>query len=340
MTSRVEREKRKTRMLDYVIDLYIKTGRPVSSGKLKKAYGIENSPASIRMTLHELEEEGYLCKPHVSAGRVPTDRGYRLYVDSMEISDTVGRDIIERINNRIGKDISDLRDIMLSTSRLLGELTDYMGLMMGIFRSYGFVTGLEIIQKQGRKGLIVLRLSSGIEKTIYIEFPKRYRRHILERANLIINERIMECPLDEAVRRLEKFARQSCGIEREITDCLITKAANLFNWPFEMKYYISSDNIHQIVPEFNNPVILRKLISVMGQRELMLKLLRERVEKDLAVTIGNENEIAGLNDFSIITHRVGRDRCQGLLGVLGPKRMSYKLVLPLLHRMVQRLESC
>ncbi|MBD3423268.1 MAG: heat-inducible transcription repressor HrcA [Candidatus Latescibacteria bacterium] len=339
MSSRAEREKRKNRMLDHVIDLYIRTGRPVSSGSLKKIYHLESSTASIRMILHQLEEEGYLCKPHVSAGRVPTDSGYRLYVDKMEINDTLSRDIIEKINNRIGKDISDLRDIMLNTSRLLGELTDYMGLMMGIFRFYGFVTGLDIIQNQGKKGLIVLKLSSGLSKSIYIEFPKRYRRHILERANRIINDRIIECPLDEAVSRLENLARESTGIEREITGCLITRASNLFNYPFDMKYYISSDNIHQVIPEFNNPAILRKLLTVMGQREVMLKLLRERVDKELSVTIGDENDLAGLNEFSIVTHRVGRDQCQGLLGVLGPKRMSYKLVLPLLSRMVQELES-
>jgi transcriptional regulator of heat shock response len=72
----------------------------------------------------------------------------------------------------------------------------------------------------------------------------------------------------------------------------------------------------------------------------MLKLMRKRVEEELAVTIGNENELAGLNDFSIVTHRVDKDQCRGLLGVLGPKRMSYKLVLPLLSRMARELRNC
>jgi len=339
MSSKREREKRKKSILNYVIDLYITTGAPVSSGKLKQVCLLDSSTASIRMILHQLEEEGYLCKPHVSAGRVPTDRGYRLYVDSMEINDSVDREALSRINNRIGKDISDLRDIMLSTSRLLGELTDYMGLMMGIFRSYGFVTGLEIRQDQGKKGLVVLKLSSGISKSIYMKFPKKYRNHILERANRIINERIVECPLDEVVRRLENFVRESSGIEREITDCLIAGAVNLFNWPFEMKYYISSDTFDRSVPEFNDPAILRKLISVMGQRELMLELLRERIEKGLSVTIGKENRISDLSEFSIVTHPLGGNEYRGLLGVLGPKRMSYKVVLPLLNRMVQKLEN-
>jgi len=323
--------------LKRTVDLYIETGEPVSSKTLKRRYDLSQSTANIRMVMHALEDRGFLYKPHVSSGRVPTDAGYRYYVDNMMEFQKLSRSVLKKINDRIGSDLGDLRDIMLRTSRLLGEITSYMGLMMGVYRSYGLVTRLELSQDVGTRGLIVLRLSSGIDRSAHIDFGKRYREHILHRANLILNERICGCPLDEVSSRLSDLVKESAGIDREITSIIIDRAETLFDSPFEFKYYLKGIDVSNRTTEFRDPDFLARLVAIMGQRRLMLDMMKKRMEEGFVITIGGENSLAELKNFTVATRRFGEDDRRGLLGVLGPTRMSYKLVVPLLTHMADEL---
>jgi len=325
-------------MLKKVVDLYIQTGKPVSSKALKNRYKLSVSTSNIRIIFHSLEEKEYLFKPHISAGRVPTDSGYRFYVDSIREGNLLGNGVIGEIKNVIGRDFSDLRDIMLRTSRLLGELTNYMGLMMGFFHSYGYIIKLDIIQNEGNRGFVILKLSSGMKRSVCVEFPKRYPSYVLSEANRLINERVAECPLEEAVERLRDFIKESKGLEREITECVTTEADLLFDWPYDLKYYMGDMNLSWNTTEFKDPLVLRNLVTIMGQRGLMLNIMKKRMCRNLVVTIGSENQTLELSKFSVVTQSFGRQDNKGLLGILGPTRMSYKLVLPILGRMAKELD--
>lgn len=324
-------------MLKRVVDLYIEIGEPVSSKALKRKYRLSESTANIRNILHSLEEKGYLYKPHVSAGRMPTDAGYRFYVDNLGDYDDLGRDVLVKIKDQIGRDLGDLRDLMLKTSRLLGELTSYMGIMMGVYHDYGRITRLEIVQGEGSKGLVLVFLSSGMRRSISMDFKKRYPNHTLYRANQIINERISGSPVDEALDRLNELINESAGTEREITQSISVRARNLFDWPYDLKYYLDDNYFSSGIAELRDPLVLRRLVTIMGKRNLMLDLMRERMGEGFLVTIGKENTISELRDFSIVTQNFGEKKCLGILGVLGPTRMSYKRVLPLLKQMVLEL---
>jgi len=214
-----------------------------------------------------------------------------------------------------------------------------MGMMMGVFHSYGFITRLEVLQNEGTRGLVILKLSSGMRRSMYVEFPKRYPSYVLSEANRIINERIAECPLGEAVERLKVFIKESAGLEREITECVANEANNLFDWPYDLKYYIGDMNLPQYVPEFQDPVVLQNLVTIMGQRELMLNIMKKRMCQNFTITIGSENKTFELNNFSVVTRSFGKQNNKGLLGIVGPTRMSYKLVFPILNRMAKELDG-
>jgi heat-inducible transcriptional repressor len=325
-------------LLNGIIELHIETGRPVSSGSLKSALGIAMSSAGIRKIMHTLEEKGYLRKPHVSAGRVPTDLGYRVYVDGLRARQPLSRTVTEEIRRRIRRDWQDVRDVMFKTSCLLGELTSYMGIMMSVFKAFHIVKQLRIVQLEGRRGLVVLTLEPNEERKLFIDFPKDYHASVLARATQIINERVAGYPLEEARERLEEYLKISAGIEREIAGIVSAEADFLFDWIYDLRYYFKGSEEDIKLPELNNVNILKNLVRLMGTRSLMLELLKSRVDSDVLVTIGREHDDLGLEDFSLITHRFEAGECGGVLGILGPTRMSYRKVLSILDKLAEELQ--
>ena len=324
-------------ILRNVVDLFVETGLPVSSRMIKSRYRLAESTAHIRSVLHRLEETGYLYKPHVSAGRVPSDRGYRLYVDELEGVRALERPLAERVRKKIGQEWSDVRDVMAITSQLLSELTSYMGLSMGVMRSRSVVEKLEIVQLESRGGLVILTLVPGTARRVYVEFPAAYPPHVIGRAVRMINERVAGHPLDRVPERLEALLREAAGTEREVAEAVAREAEYLFDWPYDFKYYYRGSEKRIDNQEFSNPKVLQNLVRLMGERSIMLNVLKGRLLADVSVTIGTENRVRELEDFAIVTRRFRTADCDGLLGVLGPTRMAYKLVLALLDRTADEL---
>jgi heat-inducible transcriptional repressor len=305
---------------------------------LRERYDLAISTANIRKMLHRFEERGYLFKPHVSAGRIPTDLGYRFYVDRLRGVEPPNRRVADEIRSAIVWDWDEIRDVLSRTSRLLGDLTNYLGLIMGIFRSYYIVERIRIVQAEGRKAVVRLKLFPEMERKVSIEFQKRYSPHIIDRAAQIMNERIAGHPLGEARERLEAFLQDGTGNEREIARALSSEAEYLFDWPYDIEYHFRGFDAAASDTEFNNPMLLRNLVRLMGERSLMLKALKHRMDRDVMVTIGSENEMAELENLAVVTHRFRAGECEGLLGILGPTRMSYVLVLSVLRRLAEELQ--
>lgn len=325
------------RMLRHVVDCFVATGEPVSSRVLKSRCRLAESPAHIRNVLHRLEELGLIFKPHVSAGRVPSDRGYRLYVDQMGRVAALSRPLAERIRRRIGQDWTDVRDVMSITSQLLGDLTSYMGLSMGIRHSRSVVERLEIVRLQPRGGLVVLTLFPETVRKVYVDFSKDYPPVIVDRAVQLINERIAGHPLESVPERLEAFLREAAGMEREIAGAVSREAEFLFDWPYDLRYYYAGTDKSADRHELESPIVLQNLVRLMGERSLMLHALKSRLDLPVSITIGKENRIRELEPFAIVTRRFQAAECDGLLGVLGPTRMTYGLVLALLDRTAEEL---
>ncbi len=325
------------RILRNVIDIFVATGEPVSSRMIKSHFRLEESTANIRKILHRLEDLGLIHKPHVSAGRVPSDSGYRLYVDGIRALGPPNRVLAERIRTKIGQDWRDVRELMAATSRLLSEITDYMGLTMGVVQASRVVERFEIVLLESRGGLVILTLAPGDARKVFVRFDRDYPSHVVEGAGRMINERIAGHALERAPERLESFLREGAGTEREIVSAVFREAAFLFDSPYDLEYSYRGIERQADSYELSNPRILQSLVRLMGERTIMLGVLKNRLDTDLSVTIGRENRIAELEDFAIVTRRFRTSDCDGILGVLGPMRMSYRQVLSLLDTTVEEL---
>jgi len=324
-------------MLRSVVDLYVETGRPVSSKMLKKRYRLRSSSANIRAILNRLESRGLLYKPHVSAGRIPSDAGYRHYVDDIGKIGRPSRQVLDTLKTRMGRDQGDIRDVMTATSRLISELTSCVGLMVGVFGPGGRVGRLEMIRREGSRALVILRTSDGRERMAEVELDRRYDQRTVDRAVQIMNERTAGCPLDEASARLLICSRELTGTEREITGAVAGESDYLFGGNYDLEYYLRKTSGSDDIPEMRDPRILRSLVTLMGEKSLMLRVMKNRFGRGVVVTIGEENEIEELKDFSVVTRAIPAGRCEGLLGVLGPTRMSYRSVMALLDGIAREL---
>jgi heat-inducible transcriptional repressor len=326
-----------SQMLRSLIDLYIETGKPVSSKSLKKRYRLRSSSANIRSILHRLEEKGFLFKPHISAGRVPSDMGYRLYVDGIDRPGKPDRRFMEQLRARMDSDSGNMRGIMSTTSRLISELTNCVGLMVGVFGPGGRVGRIEMVRREGSRALVILRTVDGRERMAEVELDRRYRPGTVDRAVQIINERIYGCPLDEASARLAGCAREFTGPDREIAGAVAVESDYLFGGTYDLEYYLRRTDRADEMPEMRDPRILRALVTLMGEKNLLLRVMRGRIGRGVMVTIGAENDLAEMKDLSIVTRAIPAGRCEGLLGVLGPTRMSYRSVISLLDGMAREL---
>ena len=325
------------RILRNVIDIYDATGEPVSSRMIKSHFRLDESTANIRKILHPLEALGYLYKPHVSAGRVPSDSGYRLYVDGIRALSPPNRALAERIRTKIGQDWRDVRELMAATSRLLSDITDYMGLTMGVVQARRTVERFEIVPLEGRAGIVILTLAPSDARKVYVRFDRDYPPHVVESAGRMINERVAGRSLERAPERIESFLREGVGTEREIASAVSREAAFLFDSPFDLEYSYRGIERRADSLELSNPKILQSLVRLMGERNIMLGVLKNRLDADVSVTIGRENRMAELEEFAIVTRRFRTPDCDGILGVLGPMRMPYRLVLSLLDMTVEEL---
>jgi heat-inducible transcriptional repressor len=324
-------------MLTRVIDLYISTGKPVSSRKLREMYNLNVSTAKIRMILHHLEESGLLYKPHISSGRMPTDLGYRVYVNEIKGENYISRRFIEMIATKIRKDWFDVREVMTRTSRLLSDLTNYMGLVMGKFTPSLIVEGIKIYRKESNRGIVVIKLKKMEKKVIHIEFARRYPARVIDYAVQMVNENVVGYPMEEAVDRLRFLTGHRVGDESEITKIISREMDQLFSSSIDLMYHFENNPDQIATLELNEPKALKNLVRIMGERTLLIDLMMRRMKEELMVTIGSENELKEFENFSIVTKKFTTPVGEGLLGVLGPTRMSYGMVMELLRCFAEQL---
>lgn len=338
MAEQIDLNPLESELLGLLVDLHIDSGRPVSSRMLQRRYRIPFSTAQIRGLLHRLEEKGYLFKPHVSAGRVPSEAGYRRYVDTLGSAAMPDRRLVEAIRARLGRDRDDVRDVMMRASRLIGELTSCMGLMVGVSGPGGTIERLRIVQREGTRAIVVIGITGGRERAVEIDLGRRHRSEIITRAAQIMNERIAGYPIEEAHERLTGYLREGSGIEREIAASVAAESLYLFSGDYDVEFYFDALDSSGAGAELADPRVLTSLVRLMGRKSLILEALKGRFGRGTVVTIGRENRLGALEEMALVTRALPGGHCEGLLGVIGPMRMSYRLVLPLLDGTARELQ--
>lgn len=321
---------REVEILEAVIHQFILTGNAVGSRTVSKKGRNKLSAATIRNVMSDLEEKGYLSHPHTSAGRVPTTKGYRHFVDNLiEISDL--SEVKKRfIENNLGIFTGDIDLILERTASVIAKISYQLGVILTPKFENGILQHLELIRLSAEKFMVVLNIKEGFAKTVILEIEHDLSSTILEKMTQLLNERLGGLTIREihtyVKERLKDIDDDGTGLIR----LFIESADQIFHTNrFNDVKYTGASNILSS-PEFSDISKVSALIELIEDKNIIIHMMEQRtIPAGLYVTIGNENAEKPIQNCSIITAPYTVGDSEGLLGVIGPMRMSYENVIPL-----------
>jgi heat-inducible transcriptional repressor len=326
-------------ILEAVIRSYVETAEPTGSRSVVRRFNLGLSPATVRNTMSDLEDKGYLYHPHTSAGRVPTDRAYRFFVDSLlgqprpAVEDE--RSLREELES--GGDRSAVETLIRHAAQVLGLLTQELGIAVAPRLDEAVLERMELVSLVEGKILLVLALRAGGVRTIFVDVPAKLPPPTLAAVSQVLNDRLCGLALREIRSTLRHRLRDSApaGDERasELLNIFLHSAAEWFNDPPGVdSVHLGSASVLADQPEFHSGERLRSLIELTEQRDLLKSVLGDRIgSTGLQITIGTEHPNAALAGFTVVTSEYRVRNLRGVIGVIGPTRMPYDRVIALVE---------
>ena len=330
-------DERKKRVLQAIVEEYIKTAEPVSSNAIMNLEGLEYSSATIRNEMAELEKLGYIEKTHISSGRVPSEKGYRFYVDELLEDDKITVDEIEYISNKLETKVNELEDLTQIASSTISEITHYTTVSIGPNTDVQKIENIKFVLLHPRMMMAVILTDNGLVKETIIKFDEDITENQVNTLNYMFNNKLKGEPITKIDKPLEKYLvdemRYSVNLIKPIIE--------------QMKKVVEEERVHlegakQLfeLPEFNSLEVAKNFVNIIDEKELMADMLNNGYAKDINVYIGEENEKEELKDFSIVTfkHRIG-NKDLGTIGIIGPKRMDYSKVISVMKYISKKLNN-
>jgi len=334
---------RERTVLRYLVHDFIETATPIGSRYISRRHeGVLGlSSASIRNVMSDLEYLGYLNHPHTSAGRVPTDMGYRFYLDQlMEIEKlTAGeRDSIRR---NLDPAALEADDLLRETSRILGKISRQLCVVSSPHFSSGTLEKMDLVPITTNRLMVILSVKSGLVKTMMMEVFSEIPREKLEDLSRLLNERLCGLSLadirDTFAQRVEDVKDEETGLIR----LFIESVDKVFAGHKAEKLHIAgAENIVQ-QPEFLSPNDFRGVVELINNEEIIIHVLEknEGSPYEVRVMVGQENLDEKLKRYSVITSTYTAGDVTGSIGMIGPRRMPYAKIIPLVDYVARTISE-
>ena len=329
---------RKKRILQAIVEEYINTAEPVSSGSIVKKYGLDFSSATIRNEMAELEKVGFIEKTHTSSGRVPSAKGYRLYVDELLNDNNISLAEIRYIQSKLMNKLNEMEDLTKIATSTISEVTHYTRLAIGPTAKMQNIEEIKFVLLGTRMLMAVILTDAGIIKETIIKFNQDINDEQVETLNFIFNNKLKGKPLDLIDRPLEEYIFSHMNYSLEVIKPIMEQLNKVLNE--EEKIYLEGANKAFDLPEFKSLEVAKNFINVIDKREIVTDLLNTGFANDINVYIGNENENEQLKDFSIVTfkHKY-KNKDLGTIGIIGPTRMDYSKVISVMKYISKKLNG-
>lgn len=311
-------DERKAAILRAVIEQYTDTAQPVGSSAAARSAGLSVSAATVRNDMAALENEGYLTQPHTSAGRVPTEKGYRYFVDSLDLNDLRGRGASadQSVAAFFGELRGEIEQVMKETASLLSDLTDYAAVVVDDTIEAAVVRSVQLVPLAGRAVMSVLVLSNGQVLKQTFEFDADIDVDAIARASGLLAEAAVDRPAGDTVR-----PRTSGD---SLVDALVQQfyADMIDGDPEGERVYV--DGTSKVASAFQAVDSVSQVLTILEQQLVVVSLLADVVERGLSVAIGSETGVAPLAECSLVVSPYEIDgEHAGSIAVLGPTRMNY-----------------
>lgn len=322
-------DERKTAILRAVVQEYISSAQPVGSTHIADAPGVRVSPATVRNEMAVLEQEGYLAQPHTSAGRIPTDKGYRFFVDHMAQPGHLDSQSSQRVGEFFDTAHGRLEELLHQTTNLLAQVSHHAAVIVGPSTEIAVVRSVQLVGLAGRHATVVAVLSNGVVENEAVELPSEISEVRLAGVTAHLQAHMVGRSLDSGVRI------PTTG-DREL-DLLCTAAAAALDGS-TADGHVFVQGAASMALAFDAVDTVRSVLHTLEQQYVMVTLVRDVLERGLSVAIGVEHGVEPLAACSVVVKPVVVDGEQvGTVGVLGPTRMDYPQALATVEAVSDRL---
>lgn len=322
---------RKKEILKAIIQEHIITAEPVGSRTLSKNYDFGVSSATIRNEMADLEDMGYLEQPHTSAGRIPSDKGYRYYVDVLMDQQKVISTNLQRSIKQLYKEEKDIKDIISETVKMLSNLIHYTALISEPQLKESRIRKVQVIEVARKSLMIILITDTGMVNNKLIHLEKELNNRQVRYINRYLSDRLENKKLStldqEFMKKLEGEIKKRLSISKKLLD-LINKELEVLVDPADLQIYLGGTSYILEQPEFNDLDALKQVMRILDQEDILRKLIGNVSEEGIEVKIGRENNLEEIQNCSLVVATYSlEDKAIGKIGVIGPTRMEYPRVI-------------
>lgn len=338
----MELDERKITILKAIIKNYMDTGEPVGSRTISKYVESRWSSATIRNEMSDLEEMGYIIQPHTSAGRIPSDKGYRFYVDQiMQEKDNEVAEVQELMIQRVDR----LESVLKKLAKLLARDTNYAALISGPRYHENKLKFIQLSRVEADKLLIVTVLEGNLIKNSIVDVHEKISDEELLNLNILLNSNLNGLTIEEINLAVISRMKEQAGSHGNVVDLVLSQVAEVIRADAEeLQIYTSgATNIFKY-PELSDNQKASELLSTLEHTEILQELVsgsnEEKTGTGIQVYIGEESPVQAMRDCSVITanYEMG-EGIRGTIGIIGPKRMDYEKVLKTLRTVMTQLDA-
>lgn len=339
----MELDARKEKILKAIIQTYLETGEPVGSRTISKYSDLKLSSATIRNEMSDLEEMGYIIQPHTSAGRIPSDKGYRFYVDQI---------IREKEH-----EVSEMQEIMIQRvdrvelllkhmAQILAANTNYATMISGPTSHLTKLKFIQLSRVEEKKLLIVVVVEGNIIRNSFVNLEEDVSNEDVLNLNILLNNSLNGLTIQEINLGMISKLKEQAGIHKQVVELVLNEVSEAIQaQDADLQIYTSgATNIFKY-PELSDTQKASQLLNTLEQKELLKGLFDDKQlpaasDSQIQVYIGDETPIQSMKDCSVVTaNYVLGDGLRGTIGIIGPKRMDYEKVVSTLRNLVSQLND-
>ncbi len=334
-------DERKTKILQAIIRNYLETGEPVGSRTISKYTDLNLSSATIRNEMADLEELGYIVQPHTSAGRIPSDKGYRFYVDTM--MEEKEREVVEMKEMLLER--QDKMEVLLKQmAKLLAQNTNYATMISAPQTHHNKVKFIQLSRVDANQILAVIVVEGNVIKNNILPMTQELTDETLLKLNILLNTHLNGLSIQEINLGMIAAMKQQAGIHSDIVSEVIDAVAEAIKADEDLRIYTSGTNNIFRYPELADQQKASELISTFEEKQVLSELVQERLADEsstgIQVYIGNETPVSSMKDCSVVTATYELEEgMRGTIGIIGPKRMDYDKVIGTLKAMQSQLDE-
>ncbi len=332
---------RERTILAAIVQDYIARKTPIGSRTLAKDFDLGVSPATIRNTMMDLEDKGFIGQPYTSAGRVPTDMGYRHYVSNIMTPEPLSEADKAAIRSKLTCEDLTTDSILEQTTKILSLISNQLGILLAPSFDQGIFNHLDLVYVGGSRVMLILTIQSGLLKTVVMQLDVELSDDALFDTKQVLNERLFGLTVEEIRTSVKVRLADVCQGNPQLIKLIVSKAEALFQFDDEsldLRYMGTTNLLGQ--PEFFDVERLKSFMEILDERRKLVKILKNLENNDgVTIIIGKENRELGLDFCSILATQYSIGNIKGIISIVGPTRMSYSRLISLIKYTSSLLED-